>query len=142
MAMFLGKEAGIRMLVAVVNDPRHELMFERLGARVLVDPEVIVARHLYNVVRQPSISEMVTLPGGAQVFEITVAATSPLVGRSLTEAGKSGLLREGLVIILMKRGDESRIPSGKTVLQAGDELTVLSQDAVKDEQLRVFNGGS
>lgn len=139
MAMFLGKDAGIATLIAVVNDPRHQQMFERLGVHVLVDPEVIVARHLYYVVRQPSISEMVTLPGGALVFEITIEEASPLVGKSLTEASQDGLLREGLVIILLKRGEESRIPSGKSVMQAGDELTVLSQDAVSDKQLRVFN---
>lgn len=139
MAMVLGRDAGIKTLVAVVNDPRHQQMFERLGVHVLVDPEVIVARHLYYVVRQPSISEMVTLPGGAQVFEITVEENSPLVGKTLTEAGQAGLLREGLVIIFLKRGDESRIPSGKTVVQAGDELTVLAQGAVSEEQLKVFN---
>lgn len=139
MAMVLGRDGGIKTLVAVVNDPRHQPMFERLGVHVLVDPEVIVARHLYYVVRQPSISEIVTLPGGAQVFEITVENSAPLVGKSLTQAGQAGLLREGLVIIFLKRGKESRIPSGKTVVQAGDELTVLAQDVVSEEQLKVFN---
>lgn len=138
MTMFLGKDAGIKTLVAVVNDPRHQQMFERLGVHVLVDPEVIVARHLYYIVRQPSISEMVTLPGGAQVFEIRVEANSPLVGQSLTESGRAGLLQEGLVIMFLKRGHESRIPSGKSVLQADDELTVLSQDVVTDDELKVF----
>jgi trk system potassium uptake protein len=140
MAMFLGKEAGIKNLVTVVNEARHRQMFERLGVRVLLDPEVIVARHLYYVVRQPSISEMVTLPGGAQVFEITIAEASPLVGKTLAQAGQEGLLREGLVIMLLKRDDETRIPSGKSVMQAGDELTVLAQDAVRERQIRIFNG--
>jgi trk system potassium uptake protein TrkA len=139
MTMVLGRDAGIETLIAVVNDPRHQQMFERLGVHVLVDPEVIVARHLYFVVRQPSISELVTLPGGAQVFEITISDRSPLVGKSLSEAGQAGLLREGLVIIFLRRGKESRIPSGKTVLQAGDELNVLSQVEVSEKQLKVFN---
>lgn len=139
MSMVLGRELKIETLVAVVNDPRHHNMFERLGVRVLVNPEAIVARHLYYIVRQPSISEMVTLPGGAQIFEIIVSNASPLVGKSLTQSGQAKLLREGLVIIFLKRDDASYIPSGKTVIHAGDELTVLSQEEVSEEQLAVFN---
>ncbi|HEY9693039.1 MAG TPA: NAD-binding protein [Oculatellaceae cyanobacterium] len=48
MTMFLGKERGIKTLISMINDPQHQGMFERLGAQVLVDPEVIIAKHLYN----------------------------------------------------------------------------------------------
>lgn len=48
MAMFLGKEYGIKTLVSMVNEGHHKSLFERLGVHVLVNPEVIIARHLYG----------------------------------------------------------------------------------------------
>jgi len=52
MAMFLGKERNIPTLVSMVNEKEHQAMFERLGVHVIVDPEIIIARHLYSLLPQ------------------------------------------------------------------------------------------
>lgn len=52
MAMFLGKERQIPILISMVNESEHQQMFERLGVQVMVDPEVIIARHLYHLVQR------------------------------------------------------------------------------------------
>lgn len=49
MTMFLGKERNIKTLISMVNERQHQGMFERLGVQILVDPEVIVAQHLYGL---------------------------------------------------------------------------------------------
>ncbi len=51
MTMFLGKECGIKTLISMVNESQHQVMFERLGVQVLVDPEIIIAQHLYSFLR-------------------------------------------------------------------------------------------
>lgn len=51
MTMFLGKERAIKTLISMVNESQHQVMFERLGVQVLVDPEVIIAQHLYSFLR-------------------------------------------------------------------------------------------
>ncbi|MBE9129830.1 MULTISPECIES: potassium channel family protein [unclassified Coleofasciculus] len=48
MAMFLGKEYGINTLISMVNERTHQKMFERLGVKVLVNPELIIAKQLYR----------------------------------------------------------------------------------------------
>lgn len=53
MTMFLGKERGIKTLISMVNESQHQVMFERLGVQVLVDPEIIIAQHLYSFLRRP-----------------------------------------------------------------------------------------
>lgn len=50
MAMFLGKERGIKTLIGMVNHREHQKLFEKLGVQVLVNPEDIIAQHLYNLV--------------------------------------------------------------------------------------------
>jgi len=39
MAAFLGVEHGVQTLISVVNDERHQGLFQRLGVHVLLDPE-------------------------------------------------------------------------------------------------------
>lgn len=51
MTMFLGKECGIKTLISIVNESQHQVMFERLGVQVLVDPEIVIAQHLYSFLR-------------------------------------------------------------------------------------------
>ena len=53
MAVFLGKEYGIKRLVSVVNEPQHQKLFQRLGVQIFADPEVVIAKHLYHLVAAP-----------------------------------------------------------------------------------------
>lgn len=52
MAIFLGKEHGIKNLVSMLNNSQHQAMFESLGARVVVDPEVIIAQQIFSFIDQ------------------------------------------------------------------------------------------
>jgi trk system potassium uptake protein TrkA len=127
MVIVLGGDLGIPSLVAVVNNREHTELFRRLGANVMENPEVIVAEYLYNAVQRPKIKDLVTLSGGAQVFRAAVTEKSPLVGRTLREAGQRGLIPDGILIAAIERGGETIIPSGTTVIEAGDLITVFSK---------------
>lgn len=48
MAMFLGKEHGVETLITLINNHHHQTMFERLGVKVVVSPENIIAQRLYD----------------------------------------------------------------------------------------------
>lgn len=50
MAMLLGKEREIKYLVTMLQNKEHQHMFEKLGVRVLSDPEMLIAKQLYNFV--------------------------------------------------------------------------------------------
>ena len=140
MAMFLGVEHNIATLLSVVNDVRHRGLFERLGVHVLVDPERILAQHLYGILCQPKVEDVITLAGGAEMFEITLTQDSLLVGKTTAEAAQEGLLVEGVLIVLLQRGKHTLVPSGQVTLTAGDHLTVFSQEPVSQAHLKVFTG--
>lgn len=141
MAIFLAHESGMKTLVSVVNDRAHQRLFDRLGVHVLVDPDVILAKHLYAVVREPKLEDVVSLPAGGQVFEITVARDAPVSGRTLSEAREADLFGGTMLVVSVLRGEEHRIPSGDTRIEAGDHLTIFSREAVTEKQLRAFTGG-
>jgi trk system potassium uptake protein TrkA len=140
MAMFLGTEAEIGTRVSVVNDKLHRGLFERLGVHVLLDPEVIVAEHLYGLIRQPEVEDAIALPGGGHAFEVVVRAGSPLVGKDLREAREAKLLDGTLVVVWVKRGGKGRVPTDETRFAAGDHLTVFSPAPISKKQLETFTG--
>jgi trk system potassium uptake protein TrkA len=48
MAMFLGKEKGIPHLISMVNQTEHQGLFKKLDVKTLLNPEMIIAKSLYN----------------------------------------------------------------------------------------------
>jgi len=61
----------------------------------------------------------------SELKEIAVPADSRVVGQALVSLE----LPDDLLVILVARGDAFLVPSGRTVLQAGDRLLVLSEEA-------------
>ncbi|HDN19756.1 TrkA family potassium uptake protein [Candidatus Bipolaricaulota bacterium] len=140
MVIVLGGDLGIPSLVSVVNNREHAELFRRLGANVMENPEVIVAEYLYNAVHRPKIKDLVTLSGGAQVFRAAVTEKSPLVGRTLREAGQQGLVPNGVLIAAIERGGETIIPSGTTAIEAGDLITVFSKEHATNALIEQLTG--
>lgn len=140
MAMVLGLQEEIGTLVTVVNDRHHRRLFERLGVHVLLDPEEIVAQHLYGTLCRPEVEDSVGVPGGGLVFELVVGDDAALVGRSFVEARKEGLLDSAVVVLWVRHRDEEdgQSPGEHTRFEAGDRLTVFSPRPLETEQLAVF----
>lgn len=139
MAMVLGLEAEVPTLVSIVNEASHRPLFERLGVHVLLDPEVIVARHLYGILRRPELEDTATLPAGGQAFEVKLEAGAKLAGATLAEAREKGLLGKRLALVWLRREDDAaRIPDDATRFEPGDRLTLFSPEPISKAQLAVF----
>ena len=50
MAMVLGKEYQVKHLVTLLQEAEHQPIFEKLGVRVLSDPEKLIAQKLFSFV--------------------------------------------------------------------------------------------
>jgi len=140
MAIFLGKEQGIPSLVSVVNNKEHLVLFQELGATTMENPEEVVAEYLYNSIKRPHIKDLVTLAGGAQVFKATVTERSPLVGKSLRESGRQGKIPKYTLIVAIEREGKLIIPSGNTVPEPDDLITVFSGERASAGLIKRFTG--
>lgn len=138
MAMVLGLERRIETLVSIVNEVSHRPLFERLGVHVLLDPEVIVARHLYGIVGRPEVEDTVTLPGGGQAFEMKIDEGAKLAGETVASAREKGLLEKEIVLVWLRRDDKATLPEAETRFEAGDRLTLFSARPMSRAQLAVF----
>jgi trk system potassium uptake protein TrkA len=140
MAIALAKERDVDTLISTVNVEGHEPLFESMGATILDSPQRVIAEHLYGFLRYPEYEGIVPLVGGKHAFKLTVSEGAPLAGRPLVETVEGGLLPEGLLIVLLQRGDELVVPTGDTELQAGDVLTLLADEPIGDRYLKAFTG--
>ena len=140
MAVSLAREYGIKTLISTVNTEGHEVLFERVGVNILNDPHMVVAEHLYGFLRYPEYEGIIPLVGGKHAFKLTLGEEAPLAGRLLSDAMDGELLPEGLLIVLLQRGDEVLVPAGDTRLQAGDRLTLLADEPIADDHLKAFTG--
>jgi len=139
MAMVLGREESVPTLVSVVNDTHHRALFERIGVHVLMDPEAIVARHLYSILRRPGVEDAVGLPGGGFVYELELAEDAALLGRTRESARDDDLLSAGVEIVWVRSsGDEPAPPRPDEDFAVGDRLTVFSPEPLGEKELSAF----
>ena len=93
----------------------------QLGLSMTINPELAAAREISRILRFPSATRVETFAKGrAELVEISLAASSPLCGKSLMEISKD--LGINLLICAVVRGSDVFIPKGHFVLEAGDIL--------------------
>lgn len=140
MAMVLGQEYGIETLISTVNHKHHGRLFDRLGVRTLVDPEVIVAQHLLDLVLHPTAEDVTTLSGREQIYHLRLAADSGLADHDFGELESEGLLPEDVYIVSIHRDGEDFFPRTASRLQAGDELIVFARRPLSEKSIQLFTG--
>lgn len=80
------------------------------------------------------------LAGAADVVEVIVKESAPIAGKTLKQANKNGLLSPGILVVRIDREDETITPSGSTVIQEDDFVTIHSRSGITDDTLGVFTG--
>ena len=123
--------------VTVVHNAKHMNLFRQISVNTIENPQQLVAGYLYRAVTRPAIVDYTEVGDGAEVSEITVAEDAPLVGKTLTEAGKANLLPDDVLIVVVEREsqDESR---RNTRIKANNLLTVHSATGAEPELTDIF----
>ena len=73
--------------------------------------------------RAPLEFEITESGGDSEMFEFTVVPDSPLVGRAVAELG----LPAGVLILLVRRGEQFFPPRGNSLVESGDGLLIIGR---------------
>ena len=87
-----------------------------------------------------AMTDFMSLAGNAEVIDLSVNPGVPITERTLAEANESGLLDDEVRVIAIEREDTVITPTGDTIIEPDDLITVFSQDGVSGDILRVFTG--
>jgi len=120
--------------------PQSEVIFDTVFfitiASVLVQGTTLpVAARVLGVAApgppsHPPLAELI--PSGAStkdLVEMSLPGTARSAGRQVLDVG----LPRGVLIVLLHRGEDAIVPQGGTVLEPGDRLLLLVDDAAADE---------
>lgn len=128
---------------------RIERGLVELGLRIedesLLQAEQFHAYHPFGPDDDPnthSLTDFMSLAGGAEVAEITVVGTAPVAGKTLREADQEGVLGDDVLVVAIERGDEVITPKGDTPIYEGDIVTVFSRGGISNDLLSIFTDES
>lgn len=140
MVALLAQELDIPAIVSVVHNPEHMNLFRQIGVNTIENPQQLIAEYLYRAVARPAIVDYMRIGEEAEVFEITVTENAPIAGKTLTEAGKEGILSDDALIVAIDRESEDSplTPRGNTRIKANDLLTVYSGSGADPELTDIF----
>lgn len=128
LSCLIARKAGNCSTIARVRNPDYgrglNFIREELGLSMTINPELAAAREISRLLRFPSAIKAETFAKGrVEMFQLRIPPHSALHEMPVSEL-RHRILSDALVAIVERDGN-SEIPSGSTVLRAGDLVTVL-----------------
>jgi trk system potassium uptake protein len=113
---------GVERIVARCNNPRNLQHFELLGIKPAVSATDLILRLIEHEVPQYGLVHLLDLPQERlEIIELEVAPGSEAAGKQVKELG----LPDGSLVISLLRDGAGFVPSGDSVVQAGDEVLLV-----------------
>ncbi len=140
LSCYIAKKMGAKHTVARIRNPEYNdrslgFMRQQLNLSMSVNPELLVAQELYNILKLPSAFKVEYFARRSlEIIEIKLKSDSPLCGKKLSKLREKqnvqfligAVLREGRVII----------PDGNFELSAGDIISVAATPADMQKLLK------
>lgn len=124
-------EFGVGRVVARINDPRNEWLFnEAWGVDVAVSTPRVLAALVEEAVSVGDLVRLMQLrSGAANLVEITLGTDHRLVGRAVADLR----LPRDTALVAVLRGQRVIVPSPEDQLEADDELLFVVNEDAEDE---------
>ena len=135
LAAMYARQLGARTTIAGVSSGEFAPLADALGVDLTISPRVLAAEAILRFVRKGDIVNVALLQSGAEMIELRVPEGCRVAGRPLAEVG----FPEGVIVGALLRGNDVIIPTGRDVLNAGDDAVVFTVEDAVDEVERLFS---
>jgi len=124
---------NVRRTVALINNPKNEAIFKKLGIDTAVSSTALVLANIeQELPSHPLISLLTIKGGGLEIVEAKVPPYSAMVGKRV---GDLLLPQQCLITVIIDEEGVPRIPNSDTQVRAGDEVVAVcrreSEDALR-----------
>ena len=128
---------GVDRVVARCNNPRNLQHFELLGVKPAVSATDLILRLIEHEVPKYGLVHLLDLKEERlEIIEMDVAEGSPAEGAHVKDLG----LPDGSLVISILRDGGGFVPTGDSVVQAGDEVLLVLDIGIEDTVTEVFSG--
>lgn len=129
LSCFLAKKLGAKYTVARIresdyNDSSLGFLTKQLRLSMALNPELLTAEAIFNMLKLPSASKADTFAGKKiQILELAVKGKFRYAGMALSDLRKK--IPVNFLACAVKREEETFIPNGTFVLQEGDRVAFM-----------------
>jgi trk system potassium uptake protein len=126
---------GVPRVVARCNNPRNLQHFELLGAKPAVSATDLILRLIEHEVPKYGMVHLLDLPEERlEIIELEVSERCDAAGKLVKELG----LPDGSLVISILRDGGGFVPSGDSLIEAGDEVLVALDVALEENVTALF----
>lgn len=142
LSCFIAKRMGAKHTIARIRNPEYNdsslgFLCQQLDLSVSINPELLAAQELYNILKFPSAVNVETFSGRSfEIVEIRLKQDSPLVGMKLLELRKR--YQAKFLVCAVQRGDKVYIPDGSFELQSGDKIGLTASPVEIQKLLKML----
>lgn len=139
LSCYIAKKMGAAHTIARIRNPEYNspsfaFMKQNLGLSMSVNPELLAAQELNNLLRLPTAANIETFcQNSFEMVEILLKQDSSLDGVRLMDLREK--YKAKFLIGAVQRGDEVFIPDGNFVLRSGDRVGLTASPI---EMLRIL----
>ncbi|MCC8171882.1 MAG: Trk system potassium transporter TrkA [Parabacteroides sp.] len=137
-ACMLAANLGAKKTFARINNyeyllPKNKEFFEKLGINTMIYPEMLAAKEIVSAIKRPWSRQYWELFGGALILiGVKVRENAPIVDTRLMDLVNDKKLYH---IVAIKRNNDTIIPNGTDLIEAGDILFfTTTREHVEDVQ--------
>lgn len=140
LSCFLAKRMGADHTIARIRNPEYndeslDFMRRELGLSMAINPELLTARELFDLLKIPTAAKIESFNGRSfEILELKLKDNSILDGMSLKDIRAT--YKSRVLICAVQRGEEVFIPGGDFILKSGDKVGLTGPRAQIIEFLR------
>lgn len=130
LSCFLAKKMGAKHTIARIRNPEYNdrslgFMRQQLNLSMAINPELLAAQELFNILKLPSAVKIEYFSGrNFEMVEMRLKQDSRLDGIRLNELRSK--YHTQVLICAIQRGDQIYIPDGNFRLQSGDKISLTA----------------
>jgi len=131
LSCFIARKMGAAHTIARIRSPEYNdnslvFMKQHLGLSMAINPELLAAHELYNILKFPSAVKIETFSHrNFEMIEIKLKPDSILDGLSLMQLRHK--YKSKILICTVQRDDKVYIPDGNFVLKSGDKIGITAE---------------
>ena len=140
LSCYIAKCMGVEHTIARIRNPEYNdnslnFMRQNLGISLSVNPELLTAKEIFNILKFPSAIKVENFSKrNIEMVEIRIPSDSALDGFAISKMREK--YKAEYLICAVTRGEESFIPDGSFVLKSGDIIGIIAAPTEIQKLLR------
>ena len=116
--------------IARVRNPRHEILFKKLGIDVTVSSTAIILEYIKHEVPTNLLTHLLSIEEkGVEIVEIKIQPDSKTIGTAIKDIT---LPPESILALIIHRDSKPSVPTPATILQAEDQIIAVTSPDTED----------